>query len=320
MKGPSEHTSARADILTKGTEDEKICALTEQLRLIRIISQQRRYPGRDVPRLPSRRKIIAILEDIRALLYPRHFGPADLTPEATDTWVAAMLADVKTRLAEQILTERMLSETAEAPHCAQAADREAMHVLTRLVIVRDIHDTDIVAAWAGDPSAKSLDEVHFCFPGVAAILTHRIAHELYLIGATMIARIMAEHSHSLTGIDIHPGAKIGPAFFVDHGTGVVIGETAVIGRNVRLYQQVTLGARSFRDDGTGTLIKGEPRHPVIEDNVVIYAGATILGRITIGRGSVIGGGVWLTEPLPPETRVTQALPELSLYTPKSKNA
>ncbi len=150
----------------------------------------------------------------------------------------------------------------------------------------------------------------FCFPGVAAILHHRIAHELYRSGLGMIARIMAEHSHSVTGIDIHPGAKIGPAFFIDHGTGVVIGETAVIGRNVRLYQQVTLGAKSFQDDGSGGLIKGEPRHPIIGDDVVIYAGATILGRITVGKGAVIGGGVWLLESVAPGALVTQARPRL----------
>jgi len=153
------------------------------------------------------------------------------------------------------------------------------------------------------------------FPGIAAILRHRIAHELYRLGAVITARVMAEYSHERTAIDIHPGARIGPSFFIDHGTGVVIGETAVIGRNVRLYQQVLLGAKRFEADESGALVKGQPRHPVVEDDVVIYAGAAILGRITIGRGSVIGGGVWLTEGTAPGTIVTQAKPHLSVVAP-----
>lgn len=289
-----------------------IAALTERLRLIRMVSQQRRYHGRPVPRLPSKPAIISLLADVVGLLYPRHFGPPDLTLPETDGFVARMLASVRHRLADQIELERMLTPEEEPGLARLRADAAADSFLTSLLRVRDLHDTDIAAAFAGDPSAKSLDEVAFCFPGVAAILHHRIAHELYRLGATMIARIMAEYSHSATGIDIHPGAKIGPAFFADHGTGVVIGETAVIGRNVRLYQQVTLGAKRFDDDGQGGLVKGQPRHPVIEDDVVIYAGATILGRITIGRGSVIGGGVWVTDSLPPGTVATQARPELSV--------
>ena len=146
----------------------------------------------------------------------------------------------------------------------------------------------------------------FCFPGFAAIARHRLAHELYDLGVTMIARIIAEDAHSATGIDIHPGAQIGERFFIDHGTGVVIGETAIIGRNVRLYQAVTLGAKRFEADASGALAKNYPRHPIVEDDVVIYAGATVLGRVTIGRGSSIGGNVWLTRDVPPGSSVTQA--------------
>ena len=146
----------------------------------------------------------------------------------------------------------------------------------------------------------------FCYPGVVAVTRHRLAHELYELGAPLLARIIAEIAHSDTGIDIHPGAKIGGSFFIDHGTGVVIGETAVIGRHVRLYQGVTLGAKRFAMDGNGALLKGGARHPMIEDDVVIYAGATILGRITIGRGSTIGGNVWLTRSVPPKSNITQA--------------
>jgi serine O-acetyltransferase len=146
----------------------------------------------------------------------------------------------------------------------------------------------------------------FCYPGVAAVIRHRLAHQLYLLGVPMLARIIAEIAHSQTAIDIHPGAEIGESFFIDHGTGVVIGETAVIGRHVRLYQAVTLGAKRFEVDEHGALIKNYARHPILEDDVVIYAGATVLGRITIGRGSAIGGNVWLTHSVPPGSNITQA--------------
>jgi serine O-acetyltransferase len=174
--------------------------------------------------------------------------------------------------------------------------------------VRALLDTDVRAAFNGDPSARSIDEIVFSFPGIAAIIRHRLAHQLYRHGVTMIARIIAEHAHSETGIDIHPGAEIGEGFFIDHGTGVVIGETAIIGRNVRLYQAVTLGAKRFEADGDGALRKNYPRHPIVEDDVVIYAGATILGRVTVGRGSSIGGNVWLTQSVPRNSNVTQAKP------------
>ena len=172
--------------------------------------------------------------------------------------------------------------------------------------IRAALDKDVRAAFANDPSAKSIDEIIFCFPGVAAIMRHRFAHELYRLGAPLLARIIAEIAHALAGVDIHPGAQIGEGFFIDHGTGVVIGETAVIGRNVRIYQAVTLGAKRFEIGGNGELRNSYPRHPIVEDDVVIYAGATIPGRITIRRDSSIGGNVWLTESVPPGSRITQA--------------
>jgi serine O-acetyltransferase len=176
----------------------------------------------------------------------------------------------------------------------------------RLPDVRRLLESDIRAAYEGDPAARSVDEVLVCYPGVTAVTHHRLAHELHRLGAPLIARIVAEIAHSTTGIDIHPGAQIGGSFFIDHGTGVVIGETAVIGERVRLYQAVTLGAKRFPVDENGNLIKGNARHPIVEDDVVIYAGATILGRITIGRGSTIGGNVWLTRSVPPGSNITQA--------------
>ena len=167
-------------------------------------------------------------------------------------------------------------------------------------------DSDVLAAYQGDPAARSVDEVLLCYPGILAMIHHRLAHRLYQLGLPLLARIVAELAHSETGIDIHPGAQIGPGFFIDHGTGVVIGETAVIGQRVRVYQAVTLGAKRFPTDAEGHLQKGLPRHPVVQDDVVIYAGATILGRVTLGRGAVIGGNVWLTHDVPAGGNVTQA--------------
>jgi serine O-acetyltransferase len=164
---------------------------------------------------------------------------------------------------------------------------------------------DVKAAFDGDPAAKSPSETIFCYPGIFAITNHRIAHELYNLEVPIIPRIISENAHTITGIDIHPGAKIGKRFFVDHGTGVVIGETSVIGNGVRIYQGVTLGAKSFPLDENGTPIKGIDRHPIIEDDVVIYAGATILGRITVGARSVIGGNVWLTQSIPADSSLSQ---------------
>lgn len=171
--------------------------------------------------------------------------------------------------------------------------------------MRKLLGSDARAAYEGDPAATSADEAIFCYPGITAITHQRLAHELYELGVPLIPRIITELAHSATGIDIHPGARIGGSFFIDHGTGVVIGETCIIGERVRLYQGVTLGAKSFPTDERGRPIKGRPRHPIVENDVTIYAGATILGRITIGRGSSIGGNVWLTRAVPPGSSITQ---------------
>jgi serine O-acetyltransferase len=172
--------------------------------------------------------------------------------------------------------------------------------------VRRLLETDVRAAYEGDPAAGSRSEILLCYPGVSALINHRIAHELYRLSVPLLPRVISEQAHAVTGIDIHPGAQIGERFFIDHGTGVVIGETAIIGNGVRLYQGVTLGARRFPVDENGVLVKGQPRHPIIEDDVVIYAGATVLGRITIGKGSSIGGNVWVTQSMPAGSQITQA--------------
>jgi serine O-acetyltransferase len=289
-------------------DDPEIAKVVAELRRLRAASQSSRYRG-PAPRLPSREAIAEIVESLVSALYPRHFGPPGLNARDADAYVANTLAEALPTLKEQIKLALAL-EQEDARGAVDANRRSADEItsafLAALPKIRAALDKDVRAAFAQDPSAKSIDEVIFCFPGVAAVRRHRLAHELYRLGATMLARIVAEIAHAQAGVDIHPGAEIGEGFFIDHGTGVVIGETAIIGRNVRLYQAVTLGAKRFQVGADGELRKSYPRHPIVEDDVVIYAGATILGRITIGRGSSIGGNVWLTESVPPGSRITQA--------------
>jgi serine O-acetyltransferase len=288
--------------------DSEYAHIVGELRQLRAASQLSRYRG-TAPRLPSREAISDIVESLVAALYPRHFGPPGLDARDADAFVARTLAKALPALQQQIELALTL-EQEDARDAAHATPRSAREITrsfaAALPKIRAALDKDVRAAFTNDPSAKSIDEVIFCFPGVTAIMRHRLAHDLYRLGASLLARIVAEIAHALAGVDIHPGADIQEGFFIDHGTGVVIGETAVIGRNVRIYQAVTLGAMSFEVGGDGGLRKSYPRHPIVEDDVVIYAGATILGRITIGRGSSIGGNVWLTESVPPGSRITQA--------------
>ena len=259
--------------------------------------------------LPSRDDLQLVVTKLRGALFPAHFGARDLSDDAIRYDVGHALGVALVSLHEQV--RRGLSfacEHGEAP-CSVCGRRaiEITHAFAaRLPAIRSVLGTDATAAFEGDPAATSPDEAVFCYPGVAAILHHRIAHELYSLGVPLIARIVSELAHSATGIDIHPGAIVGKSFFIDHGTGVVVGETSIIGDRVRLYQGVTLGAKSFPLDEHGHPLKGQPRHPIVEDDVVIYAGATILGRVTIGRGSQIGGNVWVTHDVPAGSRVSQA--------------
>jgi serine O-acetyltransferase len=193
------------------------------------------------------------------------------------------------------------------------ARRMTAEFLERMPELRRLLALDAVAAYEGDPAASGASEAIFCYPGVRALTSHRIAHELYRLGVPLIPRIISEDAHLETGIDIHPGATIGESLFIDHGTGVVIGETTIIGDRVRLYQGVTLGAKSFPLDADGNPIKGIDRHPIIEDEVTIYSGATILGRITIGARSIIGGNVWLTHDVAPDSRVSQGRPSNQIF-------
>jgi serine O-acetyltransferase len=266
-----------------------------------------RTRGRKLGRqaFPSREVLAGIIEDLRGVLFPGHFGAADVDDESLHFHLGATLDRVLHSLREQV--RRTLCLGAEAGvDCDQRACAIAHAFIGRLPAVRELLASDVQAAYEGDPAATSPDEAIYSYPGLYAITNQRLAHELCKLGVPLIPRIVTELAHSVTGIDIHPGATIGRSFFIDHGTGVVIGETCNIGENVRIYQGVTLGAKSFPLDEHGNPIKGIPRHPLVEDEVVIYSGATILGRITIGKGSTIGGNVWLTRSVPPGSRVTQA--------------
>jgi serine O-acetyltransferase len=283
-------------------------AIIGELWPLRVLAGNRWQPERALP-LPSRETMAEVVVLLAAVLFPRHFGPPRILDSSDDAALANTFKTALRLLQEEVYRELYLAADGAVPAEASLKPRARAIVsefASGLPEVRRLLNTDITAAFAGDPAVKSVDEVVLCYPGIAAIIRHRLAHALYRLGAPLLARIIAEESHSRTGIDIHPGATIGEGFFIDHGTGVVIGETAIIGRNVRLYQAVTLGAKRFEVDASGAIVKGLPRHPVVEDDVVVYAGATILGRITIGAGSTIGGNVWLTQSVDPGSNVTQA--------------
>jgi serine O-acetyltransferase len=248
--------------------------------------------------------LVTIARGLRSALFPAHFGPSDLTEEGLDYFVGHTLDATLLTLLEQVRRALTYSDDS-APRHAHAA-QIVRAFASRLPHVRALLGSDAHAAFEGDPAATSIDEAIFCYPGMAAITLHRLAHELFRLEVPLIPRILSEIAHVDTGVDIHPGAEIGGSFFIDHGTGVVIGETTRIGQRVRLYQGVTLGAKSFPLDDDGHPAKGTARHPIVEDDVVIYAGATVLGRIRIGAGSSIGGNVWLTRSVAPHSRVTQA--------------
>ena len=261
--------------------------------------------------LPSREALAAVVQSLRGALFPMRLGPPDLRPQDEDAYVARTLQAALDALRVQVRLElrydaRQRSSEIDVDALDARADALLRDFAASLAPIRVLVDTDVMAAFHGDPAARSVDEVLLCYPGIEAMIHHRLAHRLHRLGAPLLARIVAELAHGSTGIDIHPGAQIGAGFFIDHGTGVLIGETAVIGERVRVYQAVTLGAKRFPADADGHLRKGLPRHPIVEDDVVIYAGATILGRVTLGRGSTIGGNVWLTRSVPPGSQVSQA--------------
>lgn len=278
-----------------------------ELRQSREHAHNVRHLGR-IRELPSRKTLLGILDGLCAVLFPTHYGRTDLNEGNIDYFVGNQLHLTLTDLQDQVRKGLLFVSDPNDIHdpcLAQTAIDITTNFAAQLPAIRALLFSDLQAAYRGDPAATSPSEILLCYPGMTAIIYYRLAHELHRWGATLLARLISDIAHSNTGIDIHPAADIGGHFFIDHGTGVVIGETTIIGQRVRLYQAVTLGARRFPEDEHG-LIKGNARHPIVEDDVVIYAGATILGRITIGRGSIIGGNVWLTQSVPPGSNVIQA--------------
>lgn len=267
----------------------------------------------DASPLPDKKEMALILEDALFLIFPGYYGDSRLSFESMELQVGFRVATLYEKLQAQILRESLHScrfANQSCKHCQGYAALIARTFIEELPAIRSILEDDVRAAYRNDPAASGFDEIIFSYPGLEAIAVYRIAHHLSEQGLILLPRIMTEWAHARTGIDIHPGAKIGRSFFIDHGTGVVIGQTTVIGDRVTLYQGVTVGALNFPRDAQGNVIRNAKRHPTIEDDVVIYAGATILGGTTvIGRGSVIGGNVWLTESVPPETRVLMAKPQ-----------
>ncbi|KDA53008.1 hypothetical protein EG19_08405 [Thermoanaerobaculum aquaticum] len=273
------------------------------------------FHGGEQP-LPQKREVIAIVRGLQEVIYPGYFGDQALYREYLHAHLADQLYALSKKLEAEI--RKAVNAVCRRPGgevvgpVAQDPAEVVVRFFARLPEVMELIAGDVVAAYEGDPAATCLEEVVLAYPGVKAVFTYRLAHLLHELGVPLIPRIMTEFAHNETGIDIHPGAKIGREFFIDHGTGVVIGETAVIGDRVKLYQGVTLGALSFPRDERGKLMRGTKRHPTLEDDVVVYAGATILGGDTVvGRGSVIGGNVWLTTSVPPYSKVTLSRDQLA---------
>lgn len=274
--------------------------------------------------MPSIKTLHRLVEQLQAVLFPGYFEEADLNPETMPYYIGFTMDKVARSLEEQFHSGFCVScfrDDVEGycPTCHHRSQETVMKFLSSLSHIRELLASDVQAAFDGDPASKNLNEIIYCYPSIKALSSYRIAHELYLLEVPLLPRIITEMAHSETGIDIHPGAQVGERFFIDHGTGTVIGETCIIGRNVRIYQGVTLGAKSFPLDEQGNPIKGIARHPIVEDDVTIYAGATILGRVTIGKGSVIGGNVWLTSDVPPNSNVVQRQPKIIVIQNKENN-
>ncbi len=272
----------------------------------------------DIKNLPLRDRILEILESLMEVVFPGYAGARDITSSNVGFVVGDILCQVQNQLAEQIeraLLHQCRLKQADCGGCHSMAQEVTLYLLAQIPKIRNLLKTDIQAAFDGDPAASSFEEIILSYPGLKAITVYRIAHELYLKNVPLIPRIMTEQAHHETGIDIHPGAKIGERFFIDHGTGIVVGETTIIGNNVKIYQGVTLGALA---PAKGQSLRGVKRHPTIEDDVTIYAAATILGNVTIGKGATISGNVWIKDSIPPGVTVSMARPELVYTQRKTK--
>ena len=265
------------------------------------------YQHQDGNPLPSGKVLEEIIDLSRSIIFPGYFGRSNINKHTIRYHLGMAVEKLSKLLEDQILAGLCFScpksGKGENTACKLKAKEMAFRLIERLPEIRRVLATDVEAAFNGDPAAENFGEIISCYPVIKALTNYRIAHELHLIGVPLIPRIISEMAHSETGIDIHPAASIGNHFTIDHGTGVVIGATCIIGNNVKLYQGVTLGAKSFPCDENGNPIKGIPRHPILEDGVIVYSNATILGRITIGRGSVVGANIWVTEDLEPNSKV-----------------
>lgn len=283
-------------------------------KIIEALSQEESYKSvchrhhPDQP-MPSVKVIMEIVDLVREIIFPGYFGSSRTRPGSVKYYIGVNIESLYEKLRQQIFAGLCFgctdSDKFELGDAKAKATQIAVEFISQLPRLRYLMSTDIEAAFLSDPAAQSQAEVIFCYPATRAITNYRVAHTLLELNVPLIPRIISEMAHSETGIDIHPRAKIGSSFTIDHGTGVVIGATSVIGNNVKIYQGVTLGAKSFPLDNEGNPIKGIPRHPIVEDNVIIYAQATILGRITIGANSVIGGNVWITSDVAPNSKVVQ---------------
>jgi serine O-acetyltransferase len=290
-----------------GSNRWDINQIVAALRHSREVAQNIRHDG--VARwVPSRTALAEVINGVSAALFPTHYGQPELDPGSVDEFVRTKLKDSLGTLVEQIRLSLPLAVSGaryESESAGRVAQDIAQEFAAQLPDIRAQLADDLRAAYEGDPGAASMPEILIGYPGMVGIICYRLARALHLLGAPLVARLMTLVAHSRTGIDIHPGAEIGTAFFIDHGTGVVIGGTAIIGKRVRLSQAVTLGAMRSAAGARGMALKGVARHPILEDDVFVHAGATLLGRITIGQGSVIGGNVWLTRSVPPGSNIVQ---------------
>lgn len=309
---PNENMTIETDIEFLDKMVDEICETYEDSKGINHIEGFN---------LPNEAEVTEILHEILDIIFPGYTGRKALSMKSVKYNVGETLANIFPELFSQIM--RALRYNCAMNNCddcdiPKMSEDATVALIEALPEIRVIMKLDVTAAYDGDPAARSLDEIILSYPGIKAITIQRISHILYVQKVPLIPRMLSEYAHRITGIDIHPGASLGKGVFIDHGTGVVIGETAVLGDNVKIYQGVTLGALSFPKDACGKIIKGARRHPTIEDDVTIYAGATILGDIVIGKGSVVGGNVWLTKDLTPGSKVTIASPDLTIKPGKTE--
>jgi serine O-acetyltransferase len=325
VERPNEILKIEGKGKTEICPKEQIHPLNYREQLPRIVDQvvatcfdQVCFEHIDSEPLPSRQNAVELLESCRDILFPGYFRNQGVDRVNLKYQLGLEITKLFDRLAREItysIRHECTRHGQACQHCEGAGKEKAYKFVLALPALREILATDVRAAYDGDPAAASTDEIIFSYPGTHATIVYRVAHELYKQGVPILPRIMSEYAHTLTGVDIHPGAQIGHSFFIDHGTGVVIGQTTIIGDRVKLYQGVTLGALSFKRDESGGLDRRSKRHPTLEDDVTVYAGSTILGGDTIiGARSVVGGNIWITQSVPPDTKVLLNPPELIIKT------